>query len=54
VEVGRCFVEAGLFGEGGGVDDEYDAADVLGVGELGGCVVAELAMARCVEQEETA
>jgi hypothetical protein len=35
VEIGGCFVEAGFFGESGGVDDEDDAADVLGVCKRG-------------------
>jgi hypothetical protein len=54
VEVGGCLVEAGFFGKRGGVDDEDYAADGFGVRELGGRVVAQLAMAGGVEEEEAA
>jgi hypothetical protein len=40
VQVERGFVEAGFFGESGGVDDEDDAADASWFGETGRGVVA--------------
>jgi hypothetical protein len=54
VQVRGCFVEAGFFGEGGGVDDEDDAADGFGVGERRGRVVPEFAVAGGVDEEEAA
>jgi hypothetical protein len=54
VEVPGGFVEASFFGNGGGVDDEDDAANGLGVRELCGSIVSQLAVAGRVKQEEAA
>lgn len=54
MQIASCFVEPGFFGEGRGVDDEYDAAQGVGVREGRGSIVAELAVAGRVEEEEAA
>jgi hypothetical protein len=54
VEISGGFVETGFFGDGGCIDNEDDGAQVLGVGELGRRIVAELAVAGRVQQKEAA
>lgn len=54
MEIFCGFVQPCFFCEGSCIDDEYDALDVLGVGELRGRIVAELSVAGRVEQEEAA
>ena len=52
MEVLGCFVQTGLVAQLSGVDEEDDGTDVLGVGELLVGMVAELAMARRVEEDK--
>jgi len=54
VQVLCGLVQAGFFVHGGGVNDEDEAADICGVGEGRGGVVAQLAVAGGVEQDEAA
>jgi hypothetical protein len=54
VEIASCLIQTSFFGKRSGVDDEDDGADVLGISELSGRIVAEFSVAGCVEEEEAA
>lgn len=54
MEVFCCFGETCLFSNGCTVNYEDDATGGLGVGQGGGRIVAQFAVSRSVEEEETA